>query len=289
VIAILIVPCLAACGPTIQTGLDDAQLTMRVKTALLNDPELGTQPIEVQVNGGTVRLLGHVEHADRIAQAERLVRTVDGVRDVDVELETAPREPTSRDQPGRLPSLAPLDTSAPLRLFALGVAGTLGFTPGDDLGNGVSFGPIVRLRPRNGWGPSVGFGWTRTPLRESRDLPPGLADVIVRPVMAGVEYGVTRGSVATAVSIVGGYAFNSLKVDAGKMGPVRAIAVDNGLALRAGVGLWYDVTPRVGLNVFAGYRMARPRVTFASDSAITTPRVNADTVILSVGVAYWVF
>ena len=311
------VPCLTGCGPTIQTGLADAQLTladaqltladaqltladaqltladaqltMRVKTALLNDPELGTQPIDVEVNGGIVQLSGRVESVDHIVQAERLVRAVDGVRDVDVALEAGPREFVGRDQPGRLPSLAPRDTEAPLRLLALGVAGTLGSTSGDDLGNGVSVGPIIRLRPRNGWGPSLGFGWTRTPLSESTDAPPGLADLVVRPVMGGVEYGLSRGPVAIGFSIVGGYAFNSLAVDAERVGPGRAIAVDNSLALRTGVGFWYDITPRVGLNVFAGYRVTRPRVTFASDSDITMRRLDADTVVLSVGVAYWVF
>ena len=286
--SILALASLLGCGPTIQTGFEDAQLTMRVKTALLNDPELGTQPINVAVNGGIVQISGRVENADHIAQAERLVRAVDGVRDVDMALDVAPREFVGRDHPGRLPSIAPPDTDGPIRLLALGVGGTLGSTSGDDLGNGFGVGPLIRLRPRNGWGPSVGFGWTRTPMNES-PAARGLADLVVRPVMGGVEYGVSRGRVATGFSLVGGYAFNSLAVDKGRIGPGRAIAVDNSLAFRTGVGVWYDVTPRVGLNVFAGYRVTRPRVTFASDAAISTRRLDADTVLLSVGVAYWVF
>ena len=38
------------CAPAIRSGLDDAQLTMRVKTALLNDPDLGTKPITVDIS-----------------------------------------------------------------------------------------------------------------------------------------------------------------------------------------------------------------------------------------------
>lgn len=107
--------------------------------------------------------------------------------------------------------------------------------------------------------------------------------------MGGVQYGLTRGRLATVFSLVGGYSFNSLAIDDQRAGPGRAIAVDNSLAFRPGVVVWYDVTSRVGLNVFAGYRVTRPRVTFASDSDITTRRLDADTVLLSVGVAYWVF
>ena len=280
---------LVGCGPTIQTGLADAQLTMRVKTAILNHPELGTQPIDVEVNGGVVLLSGHVERADDIVQAERLVRQVDGVRGVDVALDVAPRESIGRAQPGRLPSITPPDTDEPRRLLALGVGGTLGSTPGDDLGSSVSVGPIIRLRPRNGWGPSLGLGWTRAPIDGMRNPRRGLADLVVRPVMGGVQYGLTRGRLATVFSLVGGYSFNSLAIDDQRAGPGRAIAVDNSLAFRPGVVVWYDVTSRVGLNVFAGYRVTRPRVTFASDSDITTRRLDADTVLLSVGVAYWVF
>ena len=287
-IAMIVVSVLVGCGPTIQTGVADAQLTMRVKTALLNDPELGTQPIEVQVNGGVVRISGQVESSEDIAQAERLVRGVDGVRDIDVALEVGPREFLGRDQPGRLPSIAPPDTNQPLRLLALGASGAFNLPSGDHIGTGLGVGPLIRLRPRNGWGPSVGFGWTRATIDGPTNTPI-LADLVVRPVMGGIEYGVSRGRLATAFSLVGGYAFNSLAVDKEQAGPGRAIAVDNSLAFRSGVSLWYDVTSRVGLNVFAGYRVTRPRVTFASDSDIAARRLDANTVLLSVGVAYWVF
>lgn len=294
--AMAVVSVLVGCGPTIRTGVAnaqltvaDAQLTMRVKTALLNDLELGTQPIDVEVNGGIVFLSGHVESTDDIAHAERLVRAVDGVRDVDVALEVGPGEFIGRAHPGRLPSIAPPNTNEPRRLLALGVGGTLSSASGDDLGSGLGVDLIIRLRPRNGWGPSLGLGWTRAPMVGTLAGRRGLADLVVRPVMGGVEYGVTRGRLATAFSLVGGYSFNSLAIDEGQFGPGRAIAVDNSLVFRSGVGVWYDVTSRVGLNVFAGYRVTRPRVTFASDSDITTRRLNADTALLTVGVAYWVF
>ena len=284
---VTLVACLAGCGPTIQTGFEDAQLTMRVKTALLNDPELGTQPIDVAVRGGIVRLSGRVARGELMAQAERLVRQVAGVREVELTLDVGPPELAGRDRRGRLPSLAPPETDEPRRLLGVGAGGVL-VTPNDRVGTEVGVGPVVRLRSRTGWGPSVGFGWTRTPLKEFGGQP-GLADLVVRPVMGGVEYGLSRGPAVAAFSLVGGYAFNSLAVDNRRAGPGRAISVDNSLALRAGLSVWYDVTPRIGLNVFGGYRLARPEVTFASDTDLVTRRLNVDAAIVSVGIAYWVF
>ena len=85
------------------------------------------------------------------------------------------------------------------------------------------------------------------------------------------------------------YAFNRLVVDTTQAGPGRAIAVTNSFAWRPGAWVWYDIFPRVGLNVFGGYLFTRPELTFADDESISSRRVNAGTAILSVGVAYWVF
>ena len=277
------------CGPAIQTGFDDAQLTMRVRTALVNDPELGTEGIDVDVRGGVVELTGRVSSADLVQRAAEVVRGVDGVRSVTTTLDVAPPEVTGRDRPGRLPSIAGPATDEPLRIIAVGAAATVGLTPDSAVDTGVGVGPVIRLRPRNGWGPSLGFGWTRTPLRMMPDGAAPLATLVVRPVMGGVEWGVSRGRFASSISLVGGYAFNSLSVDTMRTGPGRAIAVDNSLTARAGVGVWVDVTPRVGLNLFGGYRVARPNVTFASDTDVAKQSIDADAVVVSVGFAYWLF
>ena len=278
-----------ACGPTVQTGFEDARITMRVRTALVNDPVLGTEAIQIEVRGGIVELEGRVTSAELVERAARLVQQVEGVRDVTVSLEVGPREVIGRDRPGRLPSIAGPNVDGPTRIIALGLGSTVGVSPDRAVGNGVGFGPVVRLRPRNGWGPSVGFSWTKTPLRESPTGQLPLASLAVRPVMGGVEYGVSRGRFASALSLIGGYAFTSLTPDTTRSGPGRAIGVRNGIAFRAGVSMWYDVTPRVGVNVFGGYRYTRPTVTFASDAVVSKHRINADAVLISVGFAYWIF
>ena len=49
--AVLAVALTAACGKTISEALDDTTITTRVKTALLNDPNVGGLRIDVDARG----------------------------------------------------------------------------------------------------------------------------------------------------------------------------------------------------------------------------------------------
>ena len=273
-----------------QTVVQDAQTAMRVRTVLVNDELLGPEKIIVDVQDGQVELSGQVSTSEMVGRAEALVSRVAGVRGVRLSLEIGPSQTIGRDRPGRLPSITSdnaVDT--PSRILGLGVGGAFSATPDTEVGNGFGIGPIIRLRPRNGWGPSVGFSWTKLALKRSPIAGNPLAELNVKPVMVGVEYGLTRGRTASAVSLVGGYSFNSLSVDTGRTGPGRAIAVDNAPVLRAGAALWVDVTRRIGVNFFGGYLWVRPRVTFASDTTVDKTRIASDSALLGISVAYWVF
>jgi len=60
---------------------DDAYITTRVKTALLNDPEISSR-IDVETSGGVVTLSGAVKTAVERDKAMALARKVTGVSDV---------------------------------------------------------------------------------------------------------------------------------------------------------------------------------------------------------------
>jgi hypothetical protein len=51
----------ALSGPRPADARADAQLAARVRTVLVNDPDVGAYPIEVQVAGGLVRLSGRLD------------------------------------------------------------------------------------------------------------------------------------------------------------------------------------------------------------------------------------
>lgn len=301
--------CSARSAAPVSTAVADAQLAVRVKTALVNDVALGVLPIDVEARSGVVTLRGAVPSDAEIDRALALARGVPGVARVESALAVGESEadPLAAGDPSspagtppavsagsprprqRLPALAPRPEGGPLRLIGLGASARLTRPSDATLGQAVAVGPLMRLRPRNGLGPTVAFNWTNVEIGTGAGGRPALAAVQLRPVMAGVEFGALRGRFWAGASVVAGYSFNRLDIDRTRAGAGRAIDVGNSFVWRPGVAVWADVTPRVGINVFGGYLFTRPEVTFASDAAIATERMRASSVVVSVGAAYWIF
>lgn len=78
------VPLMSACatGGAVNRTIDDATITTRVKTALLNDPVIDATKIDVDTSAGVVTLQGVVKSKDEETKAIELTRRVSGVRDV---------------------------------------------------------------------------------------------------------------------------------------------------------------------------------------------------------------
>ena len=72
----------ASCGKTVGETIDDATITTRVKTSLLNDPDVGGLRIDVDTFKGVVTLSGRVKSKDEEAKAIALARKISGVSDV---------------------------------------------------------------------------------------------------------------------------------------------------------------------------------------------------------------
>ncbi len=75
---------ISACGggSAINRTIDDATVTTRVKTALLNDTGVQATQIDVETNGGVVTLTGVVKSKEDESRVIAIVRKVAGVRDV---------------------------------------------------------------------------------------------------------------------------------------------------------------------------------------------------------------
>jgi hyperosmotically inducible periplasmic protein len=87
----LVLPLLVmACGKTVGETIDDATITTRVKTVLLNDPVVGGLRIDVDTFKGVVTLSGLVKTKDEEAKAIELARQVGGVADVKSTLKIQP-------------------------------------------------------------------------------------------------------------------------------------------------------------------------------------------------------
>ena len=73
----------ASCGKTVSEAIDDTTITTRVKTALLNDPVIGSLRIDVETFKGIVTLSGRVKSQAERDQAIAMTRGIDGVVEVE--------------------------------------------------------------------------------------------------------------------------------------------------------------------------------------------------------------
>ena len=81
---------LTACGKSVGETIDDATITTRVKTSLLNDPDVGGLRIDVDTFKGVVTLSGRVKTKDEEAKALALARKIGGVAEVKSTLQIQP-------------------------------------------------------------------------------------------------------------------------------------------------------------------------------------------------------
>ena len=82
ILALLLVLPLAGCGKTVSQTIDDATITAAVKTAFVNDREVGVLRIDVDTVNGLVTLSGRVKSKEEEAKAIALAKQVKGVADV---------------------------------------------------------------------------------------------------------------------------------------------------------------------------------------------------------------
>lgn len=81
---------LAACGKTVTASMDDQSITARVRTALLNEPNLAARNIDVQTAQHVVTLSGTVPSTEQRDRAIAVARSSTGVSDVRSDLRIAP-------------------------------------------------------------------------------------------------------------------------------------------------------------------------------------------------------
>jgi len=76
----------AGCGKTIRPATDPVGVSTRVRTALLNDPQVAAREINVTSAGSVVTLSGSVRTPAEAERAVQVARQTTGVTDVRSEL-----------------------------------------------------------------------------------------------------------------------------------------------------------------------------------------------------------
>jgi hypothetical protein len=293
VIAVVLWGCSATVSPM---AVLEARLAARVKTALVNDPEIGTRPIEVHVQGGVVRLVGRVDSAAQADRAKNLASAVEGVAGVVSELQVVaapvplPASP-SQDEGSRPRSWVDpgdQDETGP-NLLALGLSVRRSMPADRALEEVFQVGPLVRLGSGGGFGPAIGFGWYGSDWR-SGDGATTLARMHIKPVLGGVAYGIVRQNTTLSLSLVGGLSFNSVDLSDVRPAAEIPLSIDTSVAVRPGVSLWFDMSRRVAINISGSYLVTRPRVRLLrEDGTLHSRAVRADAVLLGTGIVYKLF
>ena len=152
--------------------------------------------------------------------------------------------------------------------------------------------------PKTGWGFHWGLNWYAVKLeRPIGGAVTELGELHVRPLMAGYGYTHIMGRYSVTADVLGGYAIGSIglsdpAIDAYRrtLGvPSVSARATNTLVLKPEIGVWYDITRKVYLNVNAGYMMARPDVAIETAAGIDMRKARADQFVLKVGVVYSIF
>jgi hyperosmotically inducible protein len=274
-------------------AIQDAQIAALVKTALVNDPELGATLIEVSVVRGVARLSGTVRTPAHAQRAAALARSVQGVRDVEPGLQVGAGDAPlpAETPPPRQSESTPenFEIQDDPRLLAVGAS--LGWSGPrvSALDPHVSVGPLVRLGSGRGFGPAIAFNWFQTSLTGGSTGQDVISRMRVRPIMVGVGYTLGSDRVSVSPSLVAGIAFNSVSVPRTGEASRIAVGVGHSLVWRPGVSVWFDLNRHTALNVTVGYVVTRLRVTFLEDGRLVKQGVPGDTTIVHAGVAYKLF
>jgi hyperosmotically inducible periplasmic protein len=296
-VAVLILAVLlSGCRTTLAidpVAIQDAQIAAQVKTALINDPEVGPSLIEVSVVRGVARLSGTVPTPAVAQKAATLARSVRGVVDVQPDLrvgvsnvpqpaETAPPRESKSFQEA-------FETEDDLHLLAVGASFGWSRPRVNALDKRFSVGPLVRFGSGRGFGPTMAFNWFSTSLASGSARQEVISRIRVRPIMIGVGYTVRSNRISVAPSLVAGVALNSLSVpDTGAADRI-AVGVDHSLVWRPGVSVWSDLNQKIALNLTVGYVVTGLRVTYLEDGRLVKRSVSGDTTIVHAGIAYKFF
>jgi hypothetical protein len=149
-----------------------------------------------------------------------------------------------------------------------------------------------------GWGWKWAFNWFSTDLDTT--IGPRraeLGELKVRPFMAGYGYRYVINGVSVELNATGGYALTSIRMTPAAVDAYRDVLgagsagadAANTFVLRPEVGAWFDLTRNVGVNVNAGYMIARPRLTIHTSIGNESQRIRADMFSVKIGMVYRVF
>jgi hypothetical protein len=149
-----------------------------------------------------------------------------------------------------------------------------------------------------GWGFHWGLNWYAVKLeRPIGGSVTELGELHIRPIMAGYGYTKVIRRYSITAAVLGGYAFGKMTIsDPAAAAYRRTLGVasaeanaTNSVVFKPEIGVWYDLTKKVFVNVNAGYMMARPDVSIVTSAGADMRKARADQFMIKAGVVYSIF
>jgi outer membrane protein W len=180
---------------------------------------------------------------------------------------------------------------------AVGVSATSVRPADEDVRPTVGVGLTVGRVPKAGWGITAALNWFESDLEgDFAGIDGTIGTLRVRPLMGGVSYTLMSGRLATSFSVVGGPAFNRMRLSDAVRDRIGVVAddVDDeagkiSVAVRPGVNVSYAIKPRIAVTGFGGYLFNRPEFTFRTAAGEIRNGWKADALVLSAGVSLSLF
>jgi hypothetical protein len=183
--------------------------------------------------------------------------------------------------------------------FALGASLAVNQPTAFGAGGGTGVNLLWRFgKGHDGWGWNGALNWysARFPDRiGSKTFQ--LGELHVRPLLAGYGYSHKFRSATLSGEILAGYAFMSFQVGPEATALYRAaygatsVEADatNGFVVKPKVSLWFDITEKVGVNIDAGYLVARPTLSVTTSAGTTRSHIRGDAFMMRLGAVYSLF
>lgn len=286
----------ASCSRTVGPALDDARLAFAVRTALVNDAEVGAAPIEVVAAAGVVRLSGVVVSGEARERAVAIAGRVQGVVRVEADLAVQPAGDLVAVGPapraGHVEVVDIDDWDRPLRVLAAGATLRWPVASSGRLEGTAALTPVFRFGRGRGWRPAFNLTRIRAGLADPRLGPDPVADLHLTAVTGGIGHVFERNRWLLAVNATAGVSFNGLTADPAAGTPVRSglpVAAGHSAALYPHASLWLEWTPRLSLVVSSGYLWTRPSVTRIEGELAVRRTLRADVTVVAAGLAVWIF
>jgi hypothetical protein len=184
--------------------------------------------------------------------------------------------------------------------FALGASLAVNQPTEFGAGGGTGVNLLWRFgKGHEGWGWNGALNWYSATLQDRIGAKTfELGKLHVRPLLGGYGYSHKFRGATLSGEILAGYAFMSFQVSPEAATLYRAVYgpgsvqgdATNGFVVKPDVSLWFDITPKVGVNIGAGYLIARPTISITT-AAGTTRRsdTRGDAFMLRLGAVYSLF